>query len=182
MNPKFICITDSLINWDDFLLNLHNEDLIPNCLARHDNDFNEQGEPYHTWLKNANYNWSNVKWTDYNLENTKTNVIEKFSNLVNSRMLRCFISKVDPGVAVATHWDEGDIKFYDVADKEKISRYTCFIQEPMPGHLFVVEDYCFYKVTKGSVYKWNNHKDFHSAANTGFQSHYIFHFLGEDYN
>jgi hypothetical protein len=52
----------------------------------------------------------------------------------------------------------------------------------MPGHLFVVEDHGFYKVTKGSVYKWNNHKDFHSAANTGFQSHYIFHFLGEDYN
>jgi hypothetical protein len=179
MEHKFICNTEHLINWDDLILNIEEEEVLPNLLARSNDDF-DPTVSYHMQLKNANINWSNVKWTDYNLENTKTDVVDKFSKLVNSRMLRCFISKIDPGVCVPTHWDEGDVRFYDSANKENFSRYICFIQDPAPGHMMVVENHCFHFMPKGAVYKWSNYTDFHSAANTGFKSYYLFHFLGED--
>lgn len=179
MKHEFICNTESLIDWDTLLKNLDKEEILPNQLARSDDDFDSE-ILYHELLKSANINWSNVKWTDYNLENTKTDIVLKFSELVNSKMLRCFVSKVDPGVCVPTHWDEGDVRFYSEADKSRMSRYVCFIQDPKKGHFLEVEDHCFYLVPKGSVYKWSNYNDFHSAANTGFESYYLFHFLGED--
>jgi hypothetical protein len=180
MKHSYICNTELIIDWEHFLLNLHQEEKLPNWLAKTPDEL-DNNVYYHRLLKNANINWDNVNWTDYNLENSKTGIAEKFSKIVNSKMLRCFISKIDPGISVVTHWDEGDVKFYDKADVSKISRYTCFIQDPKPGHMFAVDSHCFYYMPKGVVYKWANHTDFHSAANTGFESYYLFHFLGEDY-
>lgn len=179
MKHELIGNTGSLVDWDNFIANLNEADAKPTCMARSNDDFNLEVE-FHRWLKAANINWSNVKWTDYNLEDTTTSIVEDFSKLVNSKMLRCFISKVDPGVCIPSHWDESDVKYYNIAKKENISRYVCFIQPPKAGHLLTVEDHCFYYVPQGSIYKWSNHFDFHSAANTGFESYYLFHFVGED--
>lgn len=179
MTYQFLGNTNNLIDWDNFIEDIKKQNGYPNCLARSNEDFDEK-MPYHMLLKSANINWNNVKWTDYNLE-IENQIVKIFSGVVKSKMLRCFVSKVDPGVCVPTHWDEGDIELIKHSDKNRISRYICFIQDPQPGHVFVVENECFYDVTKGSIFKWGKHTDFHSTANTGFSSHYIFHFLGEDY-
>ena len=186
--PKYIgnCLMDrttsGIIDWNAFLSTIDKTtDVVSNCLLRHDNDIDDSLPNYWFDLIDAGYNWSNVKWTDYNLDGTHE-VVKKFSKLVNSKFIRCFVSKVDPGIGVPMHQDHGDEEYTSKFDRNKMSRYTCFIKEPSFGQTFIVDKHCFYNEEKHKIVKWNNFQNFHATFNVGYESHYIFHFLGEDYS
>lgn len=187
--PKFICNTD--IDWNLFIDELSKLESLPNFLYDVDctlddnlkDEFNDElyleSDPkdFNKKMLNAKYNWNTIKWTDYNLEDEP--IAELMSNLLSVKMLRCFVSKVDPGHIVAVHWDEGDVRFRSEADHDKMIRYVCFIKDMKPGQTFVVGDTCFYNEKQGAVYSWDKYTDFHSTANASTEPHYMFHLLGE---
>lgn len=100
-------------------------------------------------------------------------VVDKFSEFVgieNSRAV--WISRIHPGRFAPMHWDVND-------DEEELSklpdpiRFHCHIGKPSFGHIFIVEDKCFYNEMQGSTYKWPSRKSWHAGTNCGLVSKYI---------
>ena len=200
---KFITSTESVINWDEVILSCQNSpnpdrNSVSTVMERVDDNI-ESGELFKDadiqvkqedvtgltqsyydlisiWEK-ANYRLSDIEWYDYYPgQHFDYSVQQKFEELVGAKPLRVFVSEVRPGVTVPYHWD--------LEDKEKewkdldLVRYVCFMQEQQPGHFLMVDEHCFYNEKKHSIYQWKHRKNWHAAANSGFETYYLFHFLG----
>jgi hypothetical protein len=105
-------------------------------------------------------------------------VCDTFSNIVNAKPLRVFISEVFPGKVVPYHWDVEDKEDEWLEQYGNLHRYVCCIDKPRFGSALVFDDYCFYYNRQGDIFKWKDYKDFHSTANAGEYPSYYFHFLG----
>lgn len=128
------------------------------------------------WRK-ANYRIQDIIWMDYYPgEHFDIEIQNQFAKIVNAEPLRVFVSVVQPGVTVPYHWD--------LEDKERewkdlnLVRYVCFMQEQQPGHFLMLDEHCFYNEKKHSIYQWKDRRNWHAAANSGFETYYLFHFLG----
>ena len=129
-------------------------------------------------LLNCDYNWNTIRWQHFNLNDSFNDIVEKISNLLKMRMLRCFVTRLDPGYVVPYHWDLCDVNLRTENNLDKIFRYTCFLNSPNIGSIFIVDDKCFYNEKQGDLYKWNHYTNFHGAFNIDATPHYLFHFIG----
>jgi hypothetical protein len=180
--------TESLIDWDQIVSTIipKSGDLIKmnavinkSAKSRENtkllNSYNEIAD---TWVQ-AGYNLENIEWYDYYPgEHFPLEVQTTFSNIVNADPKRVWISEVMPGRCAPYHWDVEDHEDEWLKTGELV-RYTCFIDTPKFGQLFILDQDHFYNCSKHRIIKWNHYKDYHAGSNCGYEPHYLFHFLGQ---
>ena len=106
-------------------------------------------------------------------------IVDKFCNFVNADVTHCWISRLEPGNMAHWHWDTSSISQQSEFDKiPNIVRYCCFISKPQPGHVFMIEDHCFYNQEQGAVWQWPSRTSWHAGTNFGFENKYLFNFFG----
>jgi hypothetical protein len=83
-----------------------------------------------------------------------------------------WISRIHQGRFAPQHWDVND-------EEEKLAllppkvRYHAHIGKPKFGHVFIVEDKCFYNQEQGATYRWDDRKYWHAGTNCGLEPKYI---------
>ena len=98
-----------------------------------------------------------------------SSVVDQFNNYFELECENFWISRVHPGRFAALHWDVHD-------DEEIIGdrpRYHCHIGAPAFGHVFLVDEQCFYNQPQGTTYKWESRKLWHAGNNCGITPKYI---------
>lgn len=131
-----------------------------------------------TWQQ-AGYNLKDIIWYDYYPgQHFPLEVQTIFSEIVQAKPLRVFISEVLPGKIVPYHWDVEDKEDEWLEKYGMLYRYVCCIDKPRPASVMVFDKEVLYFNTQGDIFQWNSYKDYHSAANGGEYPQYYFHFLG----
>ena len=134
-------------------------------------------EIYKMWDA-ANFNKSAIKWINYYPGQHFDNIlIEQFAEEVNVKPLRAWISRIDPGFFAPWHWDVDDNE-QEYLKHGTIKRYSCFIEKPAHGHIFIIGDDYYYNQPQGTVLEWKNYQDWHSGINAGMTPKYMLHLLG----
>jgi hypothetical protein len=132
---------------------------------------------YQMWI-NANFNPESIKWINYYPGKHYSNeVVMMVSKLLGITSVRSWISRIDPGFIAPYHWDVDDNE-QEYLKNGKLYRYTCFMNDPTVGHILILGEEYFYNQEKGSLYEWDNYKDWHSGINAGMCPQFMFHVLG----
>jgi hypothetical protein len=162
-----------MINWLEIVNNLKDGSIVTVNPERWNTDNPKYKEMVELWESN-NFNTNSVKWTNY--YDTKE-LESEISKKLNIKILRSWISCVEPGYMTGYH--------YDIDDNEEaylkhgsIKRYSIFISEPAIGHLFILDKEYFYNKPQGTVLKWGSYKDWHIGINGGLKNKYMFHVIG----
>lgn len=163
-------ITDTILPLDGEHVSLRHPDNIP-ISSPHFAKIIKQ-------LDDANYDYNSVDWIDYypgvHFKDTCT---KEFGWIVNHKLCRAWISRVDPGKTAPWHWDVDD-KEDEYLKLGKLKRWTCFITEPKVGHSLIIGDKGFFNTPMGTIYEWPTYQEWHCAANCGLEPQLLFHFLG----
>lgn len=109
--------------------------------------------------------------------NFSESIVNKFSEFVGINPINAWISRVNPGMVAPWHWDANDNE-EEYETIVGIKRFSCHISKPSPGHVFIVEDHCFYDQKQGDVYLWPSRKSWHGGANCGLVPKYLFNIFG----
>jgi hypothetical protein len=124
--------------------------------------------------KEANYKLDSVKWTNYypGVHYDTGDIDETLCKILNVKLRRSWISRIDPGYSAPWHWDVED-------DPEEVGdalRYTVFLGDSKLGHIFILgeEDY-FINVKHGTMIKWNRYDEWHIGMNAGLVPKYMYH-------
>ena len=126
--------------------------------------------------QSANFNPNAIKWTNYyDYDQAFTDDVAKYLRLTGVH--RSWISCVDPGYYSPWHWDVDDNET-EYLTKGPIKRYSIMLDAPAMGHIFILGDDYLYNTPQGSIFKWNNYKDWHAGINAGLTPKYMFHLLG----
>lgn len=188
---NYIGNTSDRINWDNVIqlcqkqLDQADKNTVTSVIDRSEIKYTDDSkllDSYRnvigTWQK-AGYNLEEIEWYDYYPGvHFPIKVQNIFSEIVQAKPLRVFISEVWPGKVVPYHWDVEDKESEWLSLYGSLHRYVCCIDKPRYGSVLAFDDYCFYYNNQGDVYEWKNYKDFHSTANAGEYPSYYFHFLG----
>jgi hypothetical protein len=76
--------------------------------------------------------------------------------------------KLYPGEFQAMHIDP------HLTEVKNFIRYTIFLQDWEPGHIFVWDDKYISNYKAGDMYEWNDPMTVHGPANIGFHTRYTF--------
>jgi hypothetical protein len=137
---------------------------------------NEANQMLSSWL-NAGYGDS-VEWINfYPVKHFEESLLSGIYTQLKVNPKRVWISSINPGKCVPWHWDI-ETSEHEWSKEGKLVRYTVYMDEPKIGHVFVVGDQCMYNVPAGSIYKWNNWKEYHLGFNCGFEKKYVLHIVG----
>lgn len=179
---KFIGNCSHIINWQEVVENL--ADQSPAYVGpRHRKDDPVQGisDIAELWDK-AGYklteNSGTAGWDMFFPKiNFSESIVDKFSDFVGIDTVNAWISRVNPGMVSPWHWDANDNE-----EKYKLMpdmlRFSCHISRPSPGHIFIIEDQCFYNQEQGNIYQWPSRKSWHGGANCGLTPKYLFNIFG----
>jgi len=178
---KFIGNCSNIIDWNNVIANLATQQ--PAYIGpRHKENDNIPGldEVSKLW-RSAGYKTihegGNAGWDMFLPEiNFDRSIIKIFANWVGIELdgpYYCWISRVNPGMMAPWHWDVTD-------DEATLSteaiRFHCHIMPPQPGHVFIVEDQCFYNQAVGDTFQWPSRKSWHTGSNSGMNPKYMFNF------
>jgi hypothetical protein len=185
--PSIFGTTKDIIDWDAII-----EKIVPRSgdhntvtsvvdrsesEAEDDTLLSSYREVIGTWRDNG-YNLNEIEWWDYYPgEHFDIVIQDTFAKLVNAKPRRVFISEVMPGQNVPYHWDVEDME-QQWLKEGRLERWVCLIDKPQFGHVFILEDTCFYNVEQHKIYKWDNYRSHHAGTNCGTTPYYLFHFLG----
>lgn len=175
----------NIIDWDTTInsLTLNSGDLISMSSVlekstQTDKQIVSSYKQIHETWETSGYDVEKIFWYDYYPEeHFSIKVQEQFSKIVSAMPRRVWISEILPGRCAPYHWDVEDHEKEWLAQGELV-RYTCFIDKPKFGHVFILEDKHFYNVNQHTIIKWNNYKNYHAGTNCGYEPYYLFHFLG----
>ena len=135
-------------------------------------------EIYQMW-KEANFNPASIKWTNYypgqHYEQDLVDDVALYLRL--NGVHRSWISRVDPGYFAPWHWDVDDHE-QEYLDKGPIKRYSIMLNDPTVGHVFILGSDYLYNSPAGSIFKWNNYKEWHAGINAGMKPKFMLHILG----
>lgn len=135
-------------------------------------------EIYKLW-KDCNFNESSMAWYNYypNADFDAEIVDDIAFYLRLEGVHRAWISRIDPGYYAPLHWDVDDNELKYLT-KGPIKRYTITLNQPTLGHIFIVGKDHLYEVPIGSIFKWNDHREWHIGINGGIKSKFTLHVLG----
>jgi len=109
-------------------------------------------------------------------------IVDKLDTYFGTACVRMLVSEFKPGHIAPPHFDylrEGDPdaekKLLEYGDVEA---YHIHVGDPEEGHLFLVENQCYYYEKEGNCYKWDNHLSWHCACNTGYGTKYLITYAG----
>ena len=167
------------IDWNSLIsdLKLQKGELITTDPSRWNSDTSEYGRIYQMW-QSANFNPSSIKWINYypdkHYSKKLINDIQSYLRL--SGIHRTWISRVDPGYYAPWHWDIDDnIDLY--IEKGIPKRYSIMIGESFPGQIFIIGQDHIYNSPQGSIFKWNNYREWHCGINASMNPKYMLHLL-----
>lgn len=171
--------TCKVIDWGMLINELPNEGVEVTTNPEYWNlETSGYSEIYKMW-EDANFNHASIKWTNYYPEKhfSKTIINDIAAYLQIKGVHRSWISRVDPGYFAPLHWDvdENENEFLKSGE---ILRYSILMGEPTYGHIFILGDDYIFGAPRGSIFKWNNYKDWHSGINAGMKPKYMLHLLG----
>lgn len=134
-------------------------------------------EIYNIW-KEANFNTSAVKWTNYYPEKDySVNIVNRYVDLLNLKGFhRSWISRIDPGYFAPWHWDVDDNESAYL-QKGNIKRFSVTIQDYVPGQMFILNDKVYTNCKEGDVIEWPSYKDWHSGINGAMAPKWMFHII-----
>lgn len=129
--------------------------------------------------KTANFNPAAMQWINYypGKDFTQELVDDVAKYLRLNGVHRAWISRVDPGYYAPWHWDVDDNE-NSYLEKGPIKRYSITMCTPQMGHIFVIGDDYLYGAPEGSIFKWKNHREWHTGINAGLNPKFTFHILG----
>lgn len=185
--PKYFGNTKDTINWDSVITccaesTAGDKNTVTSVVDRSEAGaegklLDSYREVIGTW-QDAGYDLNDIYWHDYYPgEHFDIEVQNKFSELVNAKPLRVFVSEVDPGRNVPYHWDVED-KEEEWLKEGKLKRWVCFIDKPRWGSFLILENMCFHNIAQGEVWEWDNYRSHHAGTSVGKDKQYLFHFLG----
>jgi len=122
-----------------------------------------------TRAQESGYSLDNVLWYQFSYKNFPYEIINP--PFIEEEIMEWWFMKYLPGNIIPMHCDETASKTLGS------NRYTIFLQDYEPGHIFLYEsskilvDYKF-----GDAYKWNDVNNYHGAANIGYTSRYTLQF------
>lgn len=166
------------IEWQEVIASLlHTEgSSVTTDPSRWNTDTPGYNEIYTLW-KNANFNSNSIKWINYYPEiHFNESLVNDIASYLHVNVHRSWISRVDPGYFAPKHWDVDDNE-QEYLQKGKILRYSIMMGEPTYGHIFILGNDYIYNCPKGSIFKWNNYKDWHSGINAGMTPKFMLHLL-----
>jgi hypothetical protein len=97
--------------------------------------------------------------------------IEIFGEIVEVWFVR-----LDPGDVITLHQDA-----YDVSAKDHV-RYTMYLQDYAPGHIFIHSDTIVVDYKAGDIYKFDDALVWHAAGNLGLQPRITAQILAKKFN
>lgn len=103
--------------------------------------------------------------------------VEILGEKLNAIPCNSWISSMKPGKCVPWHWDI-ELREEEYKKIGNVVRYTIFIDTPQIGQIFVLNDEAFHMIEQGSIYRWNNWKEWHLGFNCGLDQKYLLHFIG----
>ena len=114
--------------------------------------------------------------TSTSIQNTPLSSITKSLFVGAPRMIKSWISKIYPGKTAPWHWD-WDVDWKKYTEQGNPVRFTAMINEPAPGHVFIVGDEALYNEKQGDVHKWPDFKSYHGGTNCGLVPKFNFNYL-----
>jgi hypothetical protein len=131
---------------------------------------------YEIWKK-ANFNSNSIKWINYYPgKHYDQHIVDDLANYLRVKTIRSWISRIDPGYFAPWHWDIDD-KEKEYLSKGTLSRFSCFIEPPSMGHIFILGDQYYFNMPQGTLIKWNDYKEWHCGINGGLTPKFMFHLL-----
>lgn len=130
------------------------------------------------WKAAGYLDLNNFIWTNYRPDiDFDNSYISKLGESLNVTPLNVWISSLTPGCCVPYHTDleQNEEKW---SKQGTLVRYTVFIDEPKIGHIFLINEDCFHMIERGSIFKWNNWKEYHIGMNCGLERKYMLHIVG----
>lgn len=166
-----------MLDWDHIINNLKEGYEVTADLANWNLTTPGYSEIYQLW-KDANFNLSSVKWTNYYPGKHFDRSIEsQVAEQLWISPVRSWISKIDPGYCAPWHWDVDDNE-QEYMDNGQLFRYSVFIDNPHPGHIFVIDNETFTNQCKGTVIKWADYRAWHAGSNVGLAPKFMYHIIG----
>lgn len=111
--------------------------------------------------KNHNFyqfNPSSEDMKDFNLQ------IPKIPD--DDRPILWWIIKLEPGQLQSMHFDP------HLIETKNPQRYSIFLQDWQPGHIFVWGDNMLSNYKAGDMYKWSDPMCYHGVVNIGYETRY----------
>ncbi len=168
------------IQWSDLIIDLQNKQGVEVTTNPEYWNLDTPGysEIYKMW-QDANFNKNSIKWTNYypGTHFAQELVDDVAFYLRLTGVHRSWISRVDSGFIAPWHWDVDDNESAYL-EKGPIKRYSVIMGNPTLGHIFILGDDYIYNVPWGSIFKWNNYKEWHSGINAGMCPKFMFHIIG----
>lgn len=127
----------------------------------------------------SNFNPASIKWTNYYPEThfTKELIDDVGFYLRMNGIHRSWISRIDPGFYAPWHWDVDDHENVYL-EKGEIKRYSIMLGHRELGHIFILGKDYLYDTPMGSIFRWNNYKEWHAGINAGLTSKFMLHIIG----
>jgi len=166
------------VNWNEVITSLDKIDGVPVTTdpARWNLDNSEYSKIYKMW-NDSKFNPASIKWTNYypgtHFDESITASAAKYLRV---NVHRSWISRVDPGYYAPWHWDVDDNE-EEYLSKGQPKRYSIMMDPPAMGHIFILGNDYIYNVPQGTIFKWNNYKEWHAGINAGLTPKYMFHLL-----
>ena len=167
------------LDWNIIVSNLNNQNgnTITTDPDKWNLDTSEYSNIYQMW-KDAKFNPNSIKWINYypnkHYEQDLIDNIQSYLRL--SGIHRSWISRVDPGYYAPWHWDIDDNEDLYLQKGTPI-RYSIMIGESYPGQIFIIGQDYIYNCPQGSIFKWNNYKEWHCGINASMVPKYMLHLL-----
>lgn len=166
------------VDWNDIIKSLSSQEgvAVTTDPDRWNLDNSEYSKIHQMWL-NANFNPASVKWTNYYPgKHFSEEVTKSAAKYLRVNVHRSWISRVDPGYYSPWHWDVDDNEA-EYRAKGQPKRYSIMMDPPAMGHIFILGKDYIYDVPQGSIFKWNDYKEWHAGINAGLTPKYMFHLL-----
>jgi hypothetical protein len=172
----------SLIDWDAVLAEIKTHDVAPylgNMTLDPTNKYYGDYFRQRQLAEQAGYTkGDSVEFRHYYAgKHYSTDVDVKFGEFVGINPIMSFVSEIRPGKCAPWHWD---INPWQTEHEKlgKLQRYLCFINKPKPGHVFMLEDTCFYWEDQGATYQYPSLDAWHAGANAGLEPKFLFTMTG----
>lgn len=180
--------TGQQIDWDNIITNIDNMNFDFGWCPRNITEWrnkaeNQYKEPYKTEMQellasmeDAGLDFAFVQIGEYWLKKEDP-LLKQFGSIVGATPILAYISVIGPGNGITPHWDIDDNE-HQQNSMGRVRRFSCFIEKPAMGHVFIVGDKHLYNQEQGSIWEWDSYKTDHIGANFGLTNKYLFNFLG----
>jgi hypothetical protein len=178
------------INWDNILDNIDNLGYkfkwVPKRLDEwrtkantnfHGSYQQEVHDMIDQW-QSANMNFNYIHVGEYWID-ADDDLLINFADYVNADPLFAYISMIPPGHGIPIHWDVNQNEPHHKT-LGNTRRFSCFIEPPKLGHVFMVGDQYLYDQPQGTIWEWSTNRLSHIGMNFGLEKKYLFNFVGVD--